>query len=557
MNDEDLTSLKHQPEAEISSELGKNESQDILDVITDCIQALLRISILIRKVTPRDRFARALQSGNSFMDQFDINYVAQRYNKLDKTGSEWLCERLGRAITKRRQFIWYSREHSGRLIGMSGNYKERRPYVLSNDGDEGMSFDITLGTQVRSSVGTKLSGSIAPPTQASTKASTIDIAMLQQIREDEVNKEDTGSLISASSFLQSESEDSRLHLPSLEEMKKGNSVFECPFCRGLQTFTQESAWRRHAYRDLKAYVCTLGDERCDAEMFEDSRTWFSHELQNHRKQWMCILCSKGRFGRTAEFKSHIKDKHSDVSVDDNQLNTFMKAGQCIVDAIAADQCPFCDEWEATLKNSTPIPPSVSPLEAVITVEPAQFRRHVASHMEQLASFAIPRSMGDDGSEDGSGKGVALSRSTVNAELQMSMPELPNTGDEWISDPPLHIAAASGDLAMFRYLLEEGDDIYLRGETWGTVVDAALSCPSSTRDDILDLLRNHNEASLLPNIPPRTEVPNVGATSRERPVNSREEVDAWSFWGAAKRTNRALPTGKPTWTTWDMQSGRRK
>ncbi|KAI8956283.1 hypothetical protein F4801DRAFT_10365 [Xylaria longipes] len=516
-DDEDLSSLEHQLEANAGPGLEKHESQDILDVISDCIRSLLKISILIRKATPRDRFARALQGDDPFIDQFDINYVAEKHSKLNKPESEWLCARLGRAITKRRQFLRYSRQHGSRIAGLYGNDRERsKHHVLSKDSGEVTAFDISLNTQMRYPVGTNLSGSVAAHTHAYTKASTLDITTLQQLMEDEANKEDARSFISADSSRPVESENSRLHLPSLEELSRDNSIFECPFCLGLQTFTKESAWRRHAYRDLKAYVCTLGQGKCDSEMFGDSRTWFDHELQCHRKQWVCVICSKGPFRTPADFKSHTKNKHANVLVNDGQLESLMGASQRAVDAIAADECPFCNEWETILKNNTPVPQSMDSSGVVITVEPVQFRRHVASHMEQLALFAIPRNMGDDESDEDTNKVAALSRSTVNAEPRSPMFEISNTNEGWIPDPPLHIAAASGDLVTFRVLLEEGADIHLRGETWGTVLDAACSCQQSTRDDILSLLRSHCEGRLFPDTLLNTEIHDDQLIASSRP-----------------------------------------
>ncbi|KAI0903977.1 hypothetical protein F4823DRAFT_568175 [Ustulina deusta] len=454
--------------------------------------------VLIQKATPRDRFARSLQSDNPFIDQFDINHVVDTFPKLSKPGSEWLCVRLGRAITKRRQFLCYSREHRSRPAGPDIKYSEGK--------NRGMAFDIRSNEQLDSLVGKKLGGSITPYTHGSTKASTPDITALQRPREDEANREDTGSFISAGSSLQVEGSKSRLHLPSLEKLGfKGSSNFECPFCLGIQTITRESAWKRHAYKDLKAYVCTLGegDGKCDSEIFGDSRSWFDHELQCHRKQWMCVICSKGPFGTPADFKSHMKDMHANVSINDSQLEIFMSAGQRAVVTITADECPFCDEWVATLKNNATISESTNLSQVAITVEPVQFRRHVASHMEQLALFAISRDMGDNELEEDSGKAAASSRSTVKAELQSPIPGISNADDAWIPDPPLHIAAASGDLATFRVLLEEGADIHSRGETWGTVSDAAFSCQQSTRDRILSLLRSHYDDGLLPDILPST------------------------------------------------------
>ncbi|KAI1122742.1 hypothetical protein F5Y10DRAFT_270798 [Nemania abortiva] len=394
---DDLTPLENQLEAKPSLGTERTESQDILDVITDFIRTLLKIGALIRRITPPDRFSRALQSGDPLMDQFDINYVAERYPKLNRPDSEWLCARLGRAITKRRRFLRHVRENSNRTVAPRVDDRGNGvPYVLSKDSSDGNAFDISSpGMPSSASVGTKLGGSVVAHTHVSTKASTLDIAMLQQLQGDEANKEETETFISSSSFPQDESEDSGLHLPRLEDLSKGESIFECPFCLGIQEFTRESVWRKHAYRDLKAYVCTLGKDKCDLEMFGDSRAWFDHELRCHRKQWVCILCSKGPFRTPTDFKLHTKNNHAHLLLDGGELEHFMDAGQRPVDTIAADECPFCDDWEVTLKDDTTVSPSTDPSGIVMTVEPVQFRRHVASHMEQLALFAIPRNTGDD------------------------------------------------------------------------------------------------------------------------------------------------------------------
>lgn len=44
--------------------------------------------------------------------------------------------------------------------------------------------------------------------------------------------------------------------------------------------------------------------------------------------------------------------------------------------------------------------------------------------------------------------------------------------KWPSDPPLHVAAAHGRMDEIQRLLDEGADINSKGETWGTVLNAA-------------------------------------------------------------------------------------
>ncbi|KAI0871097.1 hypothetical protein GGS24DRAFT_472772 [Hypoxylon argillaceum] len=498
IDDNDLSSSKYQLEAEARPGVEKDEFQDIFDVTIECIRSLFRIRIIIRKATPRGRYAKVLQGGDSFIDQVDINYVAKRYPKLNRPDSAWLCERLGRAITKRRQFLRSSREHRSQILGPDRNDGERsKPYALPIDSSEGTTFETGFSPQIHSLVGTELGRSDAGNTYVSTKPSTMGMIRLGQFVENKASIEDALSLILEGLSLHIESGSSRLQLPSFAELGRGTSTFECPLCLGIQTFTEESEWTRHAYGDLKAYVCTCDKGECDSEMFGDRHTWFNHEFQCHKKQWICVLCSKGPFKTPADFKSHAENKHANFLFNNGQLEVFMHLSQRAVDTIAADECPFCDEWGATLRNDT------DPSGFVITVESDRFRHHVASHMEQLALFAILRSIGDDEAEEGTNQVVAPDRSTVNAAPQSLVLRGSKTDDEWALDPPLHMAAASGDLATFRVLLEEGADIHLRGETWGTALDAALSCQQSTRDDILNILRNLSERPSEPlSEPPR-------------------------------------------------------
>lgn len=66
--------------------------------------------------------------------------------------------------------------------------------------------------------------------------------------------------------------------------------------------------------------------------------------------------------------------------------------QIPLDLIPAADCPFCDEFESRLRET-----QISQLAkgkqkssdtGVIVVPPSLFRRHVGSHLEQLALFAM-------------------------------------------------------------------------------------------------------------------------------------------------------------------------
>ncbi|KAI1316611.1 hypothetical protein F5Y16DRAFT_393109 [Xylariaceae sp. FL0255] len=228
---------------------------------------------------PRDNFTRALQANNPYIDQFDIDYVAERYPKLRKPGSKWLCQRFGRAITKRRQLLHYSREHSKSIASPDsddiGTAKSTLPVEM---GVKDETAHIKQNNQLNLSSGSELNDSVAALDIVSTETSILDITRAQKPEKYDANEEGSRSLLSATSSLEWENEDSKTHLPLLENLIKNNPIFQCPFCSNYQSFTRQSEWRRHAYSDLKAYVCSLGEGTCDSELFGDSRSWFDHEL---------------------------------------------------------------------------------------------------------------------------------------------------------------------------------------------------------------------------------------------------------------------------------------
>lgn len=179
-----------------------DESDMLLQIISESIKSLLRLGILVRKVGARDRFQQALRNSDSaFPAWFDINYVRERYGKLRNSQ---LSDRLGSAIAKRRQVIKYCRDHRSRL------------------GLDEASHDATASERI------------------SSKATTfLPIADLQfgKILEEE---DDSISLSTASTIADSSS---TLQLPQLDALSKAYEPFECPICFTLQCFRSEKAWR--------------------------------------------------------------------------------------------------------------------------------------------------------------------------------------------------------------------------------------------------------------------------------------------------------------------------
>lgn len=373
----------------------KSEAFDILEVATDSIRNLLRISILIGKATPRDRFSKAFNDQrDGFLDQFDINYVAERYPKLSRPDFRWLCERLGRANTKRRQFLRYCREHRDRLAeGTEGRKAPNNVVSLPVTRDTKLDKNANTGeqTMAKQPVATFLQQpSSMANTRQSTHASTLDVSLLQPANENLDDEVQSSTTFTSLADVEGEA---ILNLPSLADVSHGRASFECPLCRNIKSFKHEKAWKQHAYRDLRAYTCTLGKHECDFEYFGDSKSWFKHEMTHHRCEWMCIVCDEGPFMTRKGFIAHVESYHTEMKPD--QISTIANAGQHPLKAIPARDCPFCDEWvdtlKATIQEQTQLHDCAKDgLEEVLVVEPQTFRRHVTFHLQQLALFSLPR-----------------------------------------------------------------------------------------------------------------------------------------------------------------------
>lgn len=107
------------------------ELDEIFQSLADSVSSLFKISLLIRSATPRDRYAKAAASGKQpFDDSFDISHCGHKHPKLEEKENQWLRNRLGQAITQRRQFLKYCRDHHDKLGAGS---VEHPPSVLSEE----------------------------------------------------------------------------------------------------------------------------------------------------------------------------------------------------------------------------------------------------------------------------------------------------------------------------------------------------------------------------------------------------------------------------------------
>ncbi|KAF7509028.1 hypothetical protein GJ744_008423 [Endocarpon pusillum] len=380
---------------------GTTELQEIFESVKDTITSLMKVSIIIRNATPRDRYARAETAiKKQFLDYFDVGHVGHKYPKVES--QKWLKARLGNAITKRRCFLKYCRDHHQKFSATS-DVKEHGVKSVANIGElilpkcDGPSSNLKTRTiSVRSGP----DSTIAP-----TAASTLHVSSLEV----EGDISDSYSQSSYATSLGEDSADTTLRVPRLAEITT-SFPFECPYCWTLLDIKHEARWRRHVYRDMRPYVCTF--ENCDMKLFADKHEWFDHELEIHRTEWCCRLCSHAPHTNAASFKAHTR-QHAPHSTAE-QLEILSRASKQQVGSIPASACPLCD-WETLLRNINMDTRS----DEVLVVTPKQFRHHLGHHMEQLALFALPRNIQPDDEDADSNKAASLAGSQSLSKVHSS------------------------------------------------------------------------------------------------------------------------------------------
>ena len=216
----------------------------------------MQTSIIIRNATPRDRYTKAQSSTkNPFLESFDIAHVGHKFPKVDSQGREWLKRRLGKAITQRRQYLKYCREHHDK-------FSQRTEHVDLSPESKDLFHESgpRLGSQIEAST---IRGVQTGHTSvlASTVASTLQPPRLGDTggvpEGDGTDVSDSYSQTSYATSVHDNESESRLHAPSLKDISSF-SPFECPYCWNLQEISSEKVWRYIHIRDhVHSHVLTM------------------------------------------------------------------------------------------------------------------------------------------------------------------------------------------------------------------------------------------------------------------------------------------------------------
>lgn len=212
-------------------------------MIPETIASLFKLSILIRNSSSRDRYAKALASSSNapFNEQFDIDHVGNKFPRLYRDDGEWLRMRLGKAITQKRQYLRYCREHREKLSKVPEplNTSETLPEL-----EMGNAFLTVKGQQIEVISDAQTVVSRPTSTLAPTTASSVVPAKFEHLGNlEEQDEDENRSQTSYATSVNEDETDNRLSVVALEEVAGTAQSFECPYCWTIQRTSNQRTWR--------------------------------------------------------------------------------------------------------------------------------------------------------------------------------------------------------------------------------------------------------------------------------------------------------------------------
>ncbi|KAF1986004.1 A1pp-domain-containing protein [Aulographum hederae CBS 113979] len=371
-------------------DLPKSElEQRALDIV-DIIDNLYRASVKIRSPVLKIRSLKAKSfkqidketgvdvfSAYTAFDQRFVEDVVEelrqtRIAPTDETSDEYLVQRLSRAVTKRRKQFKYWKKHRDKLAAPlqseiaidnapAGPQLPEDPLEVPGPsvGDIAERAHI-IAPKVTSDFGkTLISG-----TEATAFHRTLD---------DAVDSKTVTSIATTARDLDGRG----VELPPPPKDADGERDFECPYCFVIcpARHGRERAWRTHLLQDLSPYVCTYRDCSDPDQLYRSRREWNDHEESVHRRLWRCPMHVDAVYRSANAMQEHLVQDHTGIT--QSQIQDIVAMAQ-VSSTDTRETCPICF---ASSDSTGP------------------FLVHLASHLERIATFALPKNveLKDEGS----------------------------------------------------------------------------------------------------------------------------------------------------------------
>ncbi|KAF4846817.1 hypothetical protein CGCSCA4_v005974 [Colletotrichum siamense] len=262
------------------------EQEWVISEVTDVIDCLLRLDISIKNPTPLDRFA-VYSTAHEVDEEPDVSLVRERFTGID----DYLSERLGRAMSRRRQYL---KTNQARYLNMVGGFY-LRPFPNQNEGGAW--------------------------------------STLSDMYED-------GGVESDSEPLDVSQDDLKIPSIPIELYKR---LFQCPYCLRKVIIQDKDSWERHILGDLRPYNCVAETCMAPEQEFTTAREWMQHMSRDHMTVYRCIYGCGEHFSSAAESREHLADQAHLGEVAESQVaETIGKNSQMMwLERFA--KCPFCSE----------------------------------------------------------------------------------------------------------------------------------------------------------------------------------------------------------------------
>jgi hypothetical protein len=192
-------------EDSLSSDFPPDEEEllQVMSSISESISCLLRLSTAFRRPAAHDMFMKGGTVDTSYFEPHDMKHVQEKFPQA----AEFIKQRLGKAISGRRQYL---------------KYHERHRQKLGRGLEEG-SVNGGLTTTVASSLPPELkSGSLL---------------------EDDADDPNSDGGNSPTSLATSKSASSRRRVPRLPKDCEYGECFECPFCFRMIVVDNRKSWK--------------------------------------------------------------------------------------------------------------------------------------------------------------------------------------------------------------------------------------------------------------------------------------------------------------------------
>ncbi|KAK0667758.1 hypothetical protein QBC41DRAFT_323143 [Cercophora samala] len=322
---------------------GFTELSQISSDITETISCLFRLTVSIQNPAPHDRFKARNWVDTSHFEESDISHVRDKFPSCPPE----ISQRLGKAISRRRQYFKYRELHHQKMTyGLDGNVEN----------DEGA--PTTIASSIPKQLGTT---TVLRPSDCDNSVLDEDSMSLAAWTDTTFG----GSLIDGK----------RPRIPALPEAAI-DGPFECPFCYMMISASTSRAWAKHVLADLRPYICLSPDCAMSHVDYEGRHQWMEHVLEHHWKRWQCLHCSH-ESDSAIGLRTHLLDQHSETA-NEFEVEKMVDIGEKKRARNAPSRCPLCQVDIRSIK---------------------EYGRHVGRHQRDLALFALPNIAEMDGSDD--------------------------------------------------------------------------------------------------------------------------------------------------------------